>query len=100
MTARTARILLVEDDEIQGEILKSLLEQQHYNVDYFLDGNSAIAAAHKKQYDLAVIDIYLPDISGLDVLDNLRANRDYNNIPILMMTAATRRTLVNWQEKN
>ena len=87
MSARSARILLVEDDEIQGEILKSLLEQQHYNVDYFLDGRSAIAATQKRQYDLAFIDIYLPDISGLDVLDNMRANPHYANTPILMMTA-------------
>lgn len=87
MTARSARILLVEDDEIQGEILKSLLEQQHYTVDYCLDGRSAVAAAEKKQYDLAFIDIYLPDISGLDVLDNLRSKANYANLPILMMTA-------------
>ncbi len=87
MTARSARILLVEDDEIQGEILKSLLEQQQYIVEYCVDGRSAIAASEKKQFDLAFIDIYLPDISGLDVLDNLRASPRYANTPILMMTA-------------
>jgi adenylate cyclase len=82
-----ARILLIEDDEVQGEILKSLLEQQNYDVEYFVDGSSAMRALEKKQYDLAFIDIYLPDISGLDILDDMRVKPQHSSTPILMMTA-------------
>lgn len=95
MAGRSARILLVEDDEVQGEILKSLLEQQQYEVDYFTTGQTAVDATQKRSYDLAYIDIYLPDISGLDVLDSMRVNALQQNIPILMMTAdATEDTAV------
>jgi adenylate cyclase len=87
MPSRGARILLIEDDEVQGEILKSLLEQQNYAVEYFMDGKSSLAALEARQYDLAFIDIYLPDISGLDVLDFMRSNKRHAAMPILMMTA-------------
>ena len=87
MPHRGARILLIEDDDVQGEILKALLEQQSYSVDYFLEGRGALKALEEKQYDLAFIDIYLPDISGLDVLDFMRAHKKHATTPILMMTA-------------
>ena len=44
MPHRGARILLIEDDDVQGEILKALLEQQSYSVDYFLEGRGALKA--------------------------------------------------------
>jgi len=87
MAARTTRVLLIEDDDVQGEILKSLLEQQGYIVEYFLDGRSAMTRLENTQFDLAFIDIYLPDISGLDVLDSMRASPTHAGTPILMMTA-------------
>lgn len=87
MPGRDARVLLVEDDEVQGEILKSLLTQQHYAVDYFMEGRPALKSAQAKDYDLVLIDIYLPDISGLDILDSLRLDPRYESTPILMMTA-------------
>ncbi len=87
MAAAKARILLVEDDEVQGEILKTLLEQESYAVDYFTTGAAALAVIDQHNYDLAFIDIYLPDMSGLDILDQLRSRPHYSTTPVLMMTA-------------
>lgn len=87
MSGRDVRILLVEDDEVQAEILKALLEQQHYTVDSFSHGKQALKSLESTDYNLALIDIYLPDISGLDILDSLRANPRHGSMPILMMTA-------------
>jgi adenylate cyclase len=87
MPTRGARILLIEDDDVQGEILKSLLEKQNYSVDYFLNGRGALSALEERQYDLAFIDIYLPDVSGLDVLDYIRSHKRHATTPVLMMTA-------------
>jgi len=87
MAAAKARILLIEDDEVQGEILRTLLTQEGYEVDYFTNGRSSLAIIDERNYDLAFIDIYLPDISGLDILDQLRSRPHYSTTPILMMTA-------------
>lgn len=87
MAAAKARILLIEDDEVQGEILKTLLEQENYGVDYFTNGANALAVIDAQNYDLAFIDIYLPDMSGLNILDQLRSRPHYSTTPVLMMTA-------------
>jgi adenylate cyclase len=87
MAAAKARVLLIEDDEVQGEILRALLAQENYIVDYFTDGGSALTVIDERTYDLAFIDIYLPDMSGLDILDQLRSRPHYSTTPVLMMTA-------------
>ncbi|HRP70793.1 MAG TPA: adenylate/guanylate cyclase domain-containing response regulator, partial [Turneriella sp.] len=54
---------------------------------YFTTGQSALAALESNTYDLAFLDIYLPDISGLAVLDAMRLSKKHSGIPILAMTA-------------
>lgn len=95
MSKAAGKVLLVEDDEVQGEIVKELLLQQGYEVDYFALARQAMAASESTLYDLALIDIYLPDASGLEILDALRRGDRHKTIPILMMTAdATEETAV------
>ena len=79
------RILLVEDDNVLADALARALVQSAHVVDIVSSGDEADAALAMGSYDLAILDIGLPGISGLDVLQRLRARR--STLPVLMLTA-------------
>ncbi|MDA0782844.1 MAG: response regulator [Rickettsiales bacterium] len=84
------RILIVEDDKIIGDGLLTALQLEGYAVDWTEDKESAKLALKTNEYDMILydmilMDIGLPDGSGLDLLSEIRANK--NGIPILMLTA-------------
>ncbi len=79
------RILLVEDDELLGQGVVNGLQQQHYNVEWFKAGESALVSLKHEEYDLMVLDLGLPDISGLQVLQQLRKRGVL--MPVLILTA-------------
>src|SRR5471030_280402 len=79
------RILLVEDDELLGDGLRSGLIQYGYAVDWLKDGLSADQALKTETFDLVVLDLGLPKMSGITVLQNLRARG--LTIPVLILTA-------------
>ena len=79
------RILLVEDDTVLSDALSRALVQSAYAVDVVETGEDADRALAMDIYDLAILDIGLPGLSGLDVLRRLRARR--SRVPVLMLTA-------------
>lgn len=79
------RLLLVEDDPLIGDGIRAGLGQEDYSVDWFNDARSAEMALQSEQYDLMVLDIGLPDRSGLDILKELRSRGD--DLPVLILTA-------------
>jgi two-component system OmpR family response regulator len=66
------RILLVEDDRMIGAAVTQALKDAAYAVDWVMDGQTAIDAAEAEAYDLALLDLSLPAIDGLEVLRCLR----------------------------
>jgi DNA-binding response OmpR family regulator len=79
------RILLVEDDELIGDAVKTGLEQEKYTIDWVKDGNSAVLAMKNETFDLVILDIGLPQRSGLEVLKEVRGFG--NTTPVLVLTA-------------
>lgn len=79
------RILLVEDDKILGSSLKRALEKHAYGVDWLRDGESALALAEHSEFAAAILDINLPGVSGIAVLQGLRRRGDA--LPVMMLTA-------------
>ncbi len=79
------RLLLVEDDMILGDGLKTGLEMDGYAVDWVTDGLLAEEALKSNQYELIVLDINLPRKNGLEILQQLRNRRD--STPVLLLTA-------------
>ncbi len=79
------RILLIEDDSLIGEGLKLGLSKSGFSVDWFTDGKTGLDALSSAPYDAVVLDLTLPKMDGLDVLQNWRrANQD---VPVLILTA-------------
>ena len=79
------RILLVEDDEILADALYRTLVQSAYAVDLANNGEQADRALATHTYDLVVLDVGLPGISGFEVLRRLRGRK--SRVPVLLLTA-------------
>jgi len=79
------KILVVEDDRTVGQYVKRGLEEQRFHVDLAADGLEGLRLASGGQYDLIILDLRLPEMSGLEVLRNLR-DRGLT-VPILVLTA-------------
>ncbi|MCT8775441.1 response regulator [Glaesserella parasuis] len=79
------RILLIEDDPLIGEGLKLGLSKSGFSVDWFTDGKTGLDALSSAPYDAVVLDLTLPKMDGLEVLQSWRrANQD---VPVLILTA-------------
>src|SRR5436190_18186884 len=81
-----ARVLVVDDDETVSEILSRYLVREGFVVDTVADGTAALAQAAAWQPDLIVLDLMLPDVSGLEICRRLRASES-SSVPIIMLTA-------------
>ena len=79
------RILVVEDDPMLGKAIKNALENENNVVDLVTDGESCESALVTASFEIVILDINLPDKSGLEVLKKLRAEK--NPIPVLILTA-------------
>lgn len=75
----------MEDDGLLGQGIEAGLKQQNYNVEWFQAGEPALMSVKHESYDAMVLDIGLPDISGLQVLRSLRKQGAL--LPVLILTA-------------
>ena len=81
----TQKILLVEDDQNFGDVLKSYLEMHEYDVDLAKDGDEGLMKYNKGNYDLCILDVMMPKKDGFTVAKEIR-DRD-KDIPIIFLTA-------------
>lgn len=79
-----SRLLLVDDDKELCSMLQSFLFQEGFEVDAVHSGNGALEKVFEKDYELVVLDLMLPGLSGFEVL---KAIRETSSIPVLMLTA-------------
>lgn len=81
------RALLVEDNVINQQVAKELLESWSMEVDVAGNGLEAMQKATAEKYDVILMDIQMPGMDGLEVTRQLRANPELNSTPIIAMTA-------------
>ncbi|BBB92194.1 MAG TPA: response regulator transcription factor [Methylomusa anaerophila] len=79
------RILVVEDDEPLREAVMAALAEDSYSVDFSGSGDEGLYLASQGIYDLVILDVMLPGLSGLEVVKRLRA--DAVTLPVLLLTA-------------
>jgi DNA-binding response OmpR family regulator len=79
------KLLLVEDDENLGIVLKDFLEMEEYSVTHCMDGKAGLDAFMKKNFSLAIIDIMLPLMDGFSLAEAIRKKN--KNIPLIFLTA-------------
>jgi heavy metal response regulator len=79
------RLLLVEDEIKVASFIQKGLQQEHYAVDIVHDGAAGLELAERGHYDLIILDLMLPGMSGLEILARLREKK--HSPPILVLTA-------------
>jgi DNA-binding response OmpR family regulator len=79
------RLLVIEDDVKIASFIRRGLIQEHYAVDSAADGEEGAALAEDPSYDLVILDMMLPKLSGMEVLLRIRQKR--KQVPVLMLTA-------------
>jgi two-component system sensor histidine kinase BarA len=84
---REIKILIAEDLEENRELLKLLLDSKSFNVDYVNDGEEAYEKYSKNKYDLLLLDIQMPKLTGIEVVEKIRKNEIENKNKILALTA-------------
>ncbi len=82
-----SKILLVEDNELNRDMLSRRLERKGFHVVLALDGKAAIEAALSQRPDLILMDMDLPVVSGWDATQQLKANAATRDIPVIALTA-------------
>lgn len=80
-------VLIVEDNELNMKLFRDLLEAHNFQTIETNDGNSVLDIAREKKPDLILMDIQLPEISGLDVTKMLKADPELSGIPVIAVTA-------------
>ena len=82
-----ARILVVDDHEDNIEVLRLRLESWGYRAEAVSDGAAALRAVEQSPPDLILLDVMMPEVSGIEVAQRVKANRSLPFIPIIMQTA-------------
>lgn len=82
---RYMRLLLAEDEKELADALSMILQHNHYSVDVVYNGQDALDYLEGQEYDGAILDIMMPRVDGLSVLQKVRAAG--NRVPVLFLTA-------------
>ncbi len=78
-------ILLIEDEKKQSEFIQRALEQDYYKVDAVFDGKEAMDRVEVRDYDLIIVDLQLPQVSGVEIIKRIRELK--LKTPVLVLTA-------------
>ena len=81
------RVLLIEDEPNIIQAIGFILSRDGWTVDTHADGQTAMAEVHRRNPDLIILDVMLPNRSGFDILKDLRADPGTKDTPVLMLTA-------------
>ncbi|MCX7987551.1 MAG: response regulator transcription factor [Bacteroidales bacterium] len=85
MNTIKTRVLLAEDDENLGNLLKEYLKARNYEAELCIDGEKALKNLQRNHYDICVLDVMMPNMDGFTVAKEIRKMQ--NDIPIIFLTA-------------
>jgi len=80
-------VLLIEDEPNIIEAIRFILSREGWRVETHSDGQTALEAVARTRPDVVILDVMLPNRSGFDILQDLRAGEDTRTLPVLMLTA-------------
>ncbi len=93
-TLRNSRIVIIDDEPINVEIVSEHLRVAGYQQFFTTsDSTKAMDLIRKERPDVILLDIMMPQVSGLDILDELRESEDFFDLPVIILTAATEREM-------
>jgi signal transduction histidine kinase/DNA-binding NarL/FixJ family response regulator len=84
---QSARILVIDDNPINCEVISDILSSSGYAIDIASGGQEGLDAIKRQHPDLVLLDLMMPNVSGEDVLQHLKSNEEYKDIPVILLTA-------------
>jgi DNA-binding response OmpR family regulator len=87
MQRKKRRIIFIEDSPVDRKLLKSMLEEDDFEVDTFEDPKAFLTSLNKKNYLLAILDIQMPKMDGITLLKKIREKYSMVDMPVIMVTA-------------
>jgi len=84
---KMVKVLVVEDNPLNMELILEILRSQGFTVDTVDDGEKAIKITEKSSYDLILMDIALPGIDGVEATRIIKSRPAYKNVPVVALTA-------------
>lgn len=92
LVAGQPRILVVDDDPINLQVIESILSSDPYDVLTVTSGEKALATLHAKEWDLVISDVMMPKMSGYELTEKIRQRFSMTELPILLLTARSQPT--------
>ncbi len=83
---KTANVFIVEDDKFLSPLLRSRLEKEGLTVLQAFDGEEALRALETTRPQVIIMDLIMPRVSGLELLEMLSSDPQYNQIPVIIMS--------------
>lgn len=80
------KIVIVEDEEALARVLKEKFEGEEFTVELAMDGKVALPIIQKMRPDLVLLDLMLPKRDGIDVLKDIKMDRDLENLPVIVLS--------------
>jgi len=93
------KILLVEDDSLIVEIYTTRLKEAGFEIESEPDGESAIRKLKEKEFDLVLLDIVLPNLTGFELLEKIRNKEKLKNVKVLILSNLGQKTDVEKAER-
>lgn len=84
-------ILIVDDNPENLQVLGKILQENKYEIEFAINGESALAWLKKQQFDLILLDINMPGMNGFEVCRKIRSSPEMNNVPVIFLSADTDR---------
>ncbi|WP_456456009.1 response regulator transcription factor [Thermovibrio sp.] len=81
------KVLLIEDDEAIGELVKYNLERKGFSVEWVLSGKEALKKLREETYGVIVLDLMLPEVDGLELCREIREGEKNRETPVIVLTA-------------
>ena len=87
MAEKKVRILIIDDQPSEVKMIKMALERPNYELLYAYDGVEGLEKAKQEKPDLIILDVMMPEKDGYKVCKELKSDPEYEDIPILLLTA-------------
>lgn len=92
MNEERSRILVVDDNPKNLDVLSELLQQQDFDVLFAIDGKTGLQCAESGQPELILLDVMMPGMDGFETCRQLKAKNKTKDIPVIFMTALSETT--------
>lgn len=89
--SKSYRILIVDDNPKNLQVLGKLLQEMKYEIEFAINGRSALDWLESSRFDLLLLDINMPEMDGFEVCRKIRINAEFDNLPIIFLSANTDR---------